>query len=137
MEIYAKRKKMCWDIFTKKFLCRNEEHTKVWEYKCLSKLIFENRLYKFIQQFDKMITKIWHNEAKTEFEINNASFILSTKFIILEKHTISVFIMELFFKLCEKIKNAKLLFMVKIINNNTFWSYILSNFRHPNYKWEV
>ena len=94
-------------------------------------------LYEFVQQFDRAITRIRHNKAKTEFESNNSLPILSTKLTILENHFSSVYTKESFLKFHEEMKSAELFFMVGLISNDTFRSYTLSKFRHPNFKWEV
>ena len=95
------------------------------------------RLYEFVKQFDKAITKISHNEDKVKFETNNSSPVLSTKRTIFENHAASVFTKESFLKFHKEMKNTKLFFAIEVINNDTFWSYILSKFKHPNSKCEV
>ena len=49
------------------------------------------QLYDFVQQFDKAIKRIHHNEAKAEFESNNSSPILLTKLVILENHVANMY----------------------------------------------
>ena len=95
------------------------------------------RLYEFVKQFDKAITKISHNEDKVKFETNNSSPVLSIKRTIFENHAASVFTKESFLKFHKEMKNTKLFFAIEVINNDTFWSYILSKFKHPNSKCEV
>ena len=90
------------------------------------------RLYEFVQQFDRAILRIRQNEAKTEFELNNSSPVLSTKLSILENHAMK----ESFLKFREEMKNAELFFMVGLVSDVSMRAYTLSKFRHPNLKWE-
>ena len=92
------------------------------------------QLYEFVQQFDGPIKRIRHNEAKVKFESNNSSLVLSTKLVILENHVANVYTKESFLKFHMKMKNAELFFMVRLISNDTFWSYTLCKFKHPNFK---
>ena len=94
------------------------------------------RLYEFIQQFDRVILRIRQNEAKTDFESNNSSPVLSTKLSILENHAATVYTKESFLKFREEMKNAVLLFVVGLVSDVSMRAYTLSKFRHPNLKWE-
>ena len=69
--------------------------------------------------------------------MNNSSPILSTKLVILEYHDSSVYTKEFFLKFCTKMKNEKLFFVVRLVSHDTLWSYTLSKFKHPKFKWEV
>ena len=95
------------------------------------------RLYKFVQHFDRAITRIRHHEAKAKFESNNSTPIMSTKLIILEVHAATIFTKEFFFKFHEEVKNAELLFAIRVLNNDTSHSYTLSKFRQFASTWEV
>ena len=95
------------------------------------------RLYEFVQQFDRAILRIRKNKAKTDFESNNSSPVLSTKLSILENHVVTVYTKESFLKFREEMKNAKLFFVVGLVSDDSMHAYTLSKFRHPNLKWEV
>ena len=69
--------------------------------------------------------------------MNNSSPVLSTKLIILENHDVSVYTKEFFLKFRKEMKNAKLFFVVRLVSHDTLWSYTLSKFKHPKFKWEV
>ena len=56
------------------------------------------RLYELVQQFDKAITRIQHDEAKVEFESKNSWLVLSIKLSILENHATSMYTKESFLK---------------------------------------
>ena len=91
------------------------------------------RLYEFIQQFDRVILRIRQNEAKTDFESNNSSPVLSTKLSILENHATK----ESFLKFREEMKNVELFFVVGLVSDDSMRAYTLSKFRHLNLKWEI
>ena len=95
------------------------------------------RLYKFVQHFDCAITRICHHEAKSKFESNNSTSNMSTKLTILEAHAATVFTKEFFFKFHEEVKNAKLVFSIRVLNNDTSHSYTLSKFGQSALTWEV
>ena len=78
--------------------------------------------------------RIQKNKAKTEFESNNSSPVLSTKLSILENHVATIYTKETFLKFREKMKNAELFFVVELVSDDLMQAYILSKFRHPNLK---
>ena len=92
------------------------------------------RLYEFVQQFDRAIMRIRQNEAKTEFEFNDSSPVLSTKLVLLENHVAVIYTKESFLKFHEEMKNAELFFVVGLVSDDSMRAYTLSKFRHPNLK---
>ena len=81
--------------------------------------------------------RIQKNKAKTEFESNNSSPVLSTKLSILENHAATVYTKKSFFKFREEMKNVELFFVVALVSDDSMWAYTLSKFRHLNLNWEV
>ncbi|KAL6347395.1 hypothetical protein AAG906_018563 [Vitis piasezkii] len=82
----------------------------------------------------RAIMRIRQNEAKTEFEFNDSSPVLSTKLAILENHVAVIYTKESFLKFHEEMKNAELFFVVGLVSNDSMRAYTLSKFRHPNFK---
>ncbi|RVW20258.1 hypothetical protein CK203_114174 [Vitis vinifera] len=65
------------------------------------------------EELKRAILRIRQNEAKTEFELNNSSPVLSTKLSILENHATK----ESFLKFQEEIKNVELFFVVGLVEH--------------------
>lgn len=95
------------------------------------------RLYKFIQHFNRVITRIHHHEAKAKFESNNSTPVMSTKLTVLKAHAAIVLTKESFFKLHQEMNDVKLFFIIRVLNNDTFHSYTLSKLRQSTSTWEV
>ncbi|WJZ99619.1 hypothetical protein VitviT2T_018045 [Vitis vinifera] len=95
------------------------------------------KLFEFVKHFDRALSRIRHNEAKTEFETHHSSTVLTTKLYVLEKYAGTVFTRQSFLKFRDEMKNAELFFPVSTENHGGYRVHTLTKFRSPEKIWKV
>ncbi|KAL6339719.1 hypothetical protein AAG906_034805 [Vitis piasezkii] len=78
------------------------------------------KLFEFVKHFDRTLSRIHHNEAKTEFETHHSLAVLTTKLYALEKHVEIIFIRQSFLKFGDEMKNVELFFPINTKNHGDY-----------------
>ena len=95
------------------------------------------KLFEFVNNFDRTLSHIFHNEANAKFETHHSSTVLTTKLYALEKHAEIVFTRQSFHKFKDEMKNAKLFFPVDTKNHGGYHVHPLTKFRSLDKFWKV
>ena len=78
------------------------------------------KLFEFVKHFDITLSRIHHNEAKTEFETHHSLAVLTTKLYALEKHVEIIFKRQSFLKFRDEKKNVELFFPINTKNHGDY-----------------
>ncbi|RVW41606.1 Ubiquitin-conjugating enzyme E2 32 [Vitis vinifera] len=78
------------------------------------------KLFEFVKHFDITLSRIHHNEAKTEFETHHSLAVLTTKLYALEKHVEIIFKRQSFLKFRDEMKNVELFFPINTKNHGDY-----------------
>lgn len=95
------------------------------------------KLYEFVQQYNKALRRVRHNEAKADYDTYSFKHVPSTPFVKIEKHAASVFTLESFGKFLTEIRLEALFFVLNRVEFPGCRIYTLGNYEQREFTCEV
>ncbi|KAK2652838.1 hypothetical protein Ddye_012694 [Dipteronia dyeriana] len=95
------------------------------------------KLYEFMSQIDRALSRLRNNELKDDFDCNHESPVLMTHLMQLEKHASEVFTRNTFAMVCDKIKSEARLSISNCVHDTTWETYTFKKFGGDDTTWTV